>query len=171
MSKPTILGLAVAFVTAMAMLSGIVLCDVSSIKDTSITAGVIPYISITPPDMSTHWSINPSILNTITKDLIVNANADWKLAAKSPNGANMKATDANGINHTLKNYIQIATTNVSAFKPSNTTNNYFLHKTTHGSSQHIPITFQQQGSFDDIIEENDTPLDYSVMITFTGMLE
>lgn len=171
MIKPTILSLAAALVTAMVMLSGIVLCDTSSIRDTAITAEVTPYISITPPDMSAHWSINPSILNTITKDLIVNANADWKVGAKAPNGANMKATGTNGINHTLLNYMQISTTNLSAFKPSTTTNNYFLHKTTHGSNQHFPITFHQQGSFDDIIEENDTPLDYSAVVTFTGMLE
>ncbi len=169
MNKPIILGLAVAFVTAMALLCGIVLCD--SIKDTTITAEVIPYISITPPDMTAHWSINPSILNTITKDLIVNANADWKVGAKAPGGANMKAVGPAGTNHTLLNYIQIATTNVTPFKPSTTTNNYFLRKTAHGANQHFPITFQQQGSFDDIIEENDTTLDYSAVVTFTGMLE
>lgn len=171
MSKPTILGLAVALVTAIAMLSGIVLCEVTSIRDTAITAEVTPYISITPPDMSARWIINPSILNAITKDLIVNANADWKVGAKAPNGANMKATGTNGINHTLVNYMQISTTNVSPFKPSTTTNNYFLRKTIHGSNLRFPITFHQQGSFDDIIQENDTPLDYSVVVTFTGMLE
>ncbi|MFB3766022.1 MAG: hypothetical protein ACE14P_12355 [Methanotrichaceae archaeon] len=166
MNKSIILGLAVAFVTAMASLCSIVLCD--SIKDTAITAEVIPYISIAPPDMSARWSINPSILNTITKDLIVNANADWKVGAKAPNGAYMKVA---GTNRTLLNYMQIATTNVTPFKPSTTTNNYFLRKTTHGANQHFPITFQQQGSFDDVIEENDTSLDYSILVTFTGMLE
>ena len=99
MKKQMLLSLAVAFVTAMAILCGIVLCD--SIKDTTITAEVTPYISITPPDMSAAWSINPSILNTITKDLIVNANADWKVGAKAPNGANMKAVGPSGINYTL----------------------------------------------------------------------
>ncbi|MGA9100084.1 MAG: hypothetical protein WB392_14255 [Methanotrichaceae archaeon] len=169
MKKQMLLSLAVAFVTAMAILCGIVLCD--SIKDTTITAEVSPYISITPPDMSAAWSINPSILNTITKDLIVNANADWKVGAKAPNGANMKAVGPSGTNYTLANNIQISTTNVTPFKPSTTTNNYFLRKTVHKANQHFPITFQQQGSFDDIIEENGTSLDYSTVVTFTGMLE
>lgn len=168
MNKPMLIDLAVAFFTAMALLCGIVFCD--SIKDTTITAEVSPYISITPPDMTAQWTINPSILNTITKDLIVNANADWKIGAKAPSGAYMKAAGPSS-NHTLLNNIQIATANVTPFKPSATTNNYFLKKSTHGANQHFPITFQQQGSFDDIIEDNGTPLDYSIVVTFTGMLQ
>ncbi len=168
MSKQ-ILGLAVALVTAMAMLCSIVLCD--SIRDTTITASVSPYISITPPDMSARWSLNPSIANTVTKDLRVNANADWKVGAKAPNGANMKAVGINGTNYTLLNNIQIATTDVPPFKPSASTNNYFLRKATPGANQRFPITFQQQGSFDDIIAENGTSLDYSIIVTFTGALQ
>lgn len=167
MNKTALIDIAVALVTAMAMLCGIVLCD--SVKETTITAEVSPYISITPPDMSARWSINPNILNTITKDLVVNANADWKVGAKAPNGANMKAIGINGTNYTLKNYMQIASTNVNPFKPS-TTNKQILENTTHRANQRFPITFQQQGSFDDVVAENGTSLDYSILVTFTGAL-
>lgn len=169
MSKIKALGLAVAFIATTALLSSIVFCE-DSIKDTTITAKVSPSISITPPDAPAAWTINPGILNTYTKNITVNANADWEVGVKGPNGAYMQAIGPDGTNYTLTNYLQIAATNVNPFKPSTTTNNYFLKGTKHGSNQGYPITFQQRGSFDDVVEYNGTPLGYSIVVTFTGKL-
>jgi len=169
MKEQKLLNIAVALITAMALLCGMVLCD--SVKETTITASVSPYISITPPEMSSTWSIDPINVNTITKNLIVDANTDWEVGVKAPNGAYMKAVGPTGANYTLSNYIQISTTDVRPFKPSATTNNYFLKNTTRGANQKFPITFQQQGSLDDVVEENGTSLAYSIVVTFTGKLQ
>jgi hypothetical protein len=168
MSKPKSAVIAVSFAAAIALLSGTAFCDVSSVKDTTITAEIVPSISITAPDMSARWIINPGIVNTITKDLIVSADADWEVGVKGPNGANMKAVGI-GRNYTLHNYLQIAAANVTPFKLP-TTNNFFLKQTARCSNKRFPITFQQQGSFEDTIEENGTPLVYSIIVTFTGRL-
>ncbi len=159
------LGLAIAFVTAIVLLSSIVFCE-----DTSVTAKVIPAISITPPEGASSWNINPAIMNTYTKNLIVNANADWEVGVKSINATYMQAKGASGKDYKLLNSMYISTTNITPFKLSSSTNNYFLKGTKHGSNQIFPITFQQQGSFDDIVEENDTPIAYSIVVTFTGKL-
>ncbi len=158
-------GLAIAFVTAIAVLS----CTVFG-EETSLTAKVTPAISITPPEGIVSWAINPAIINTYMKPLIVNTNADWKITVKGQNGGYMQATSSNGTIYKLHNQIAIAAPGIIPVKPS-TTSKTLLEGTTHGANQNYPITFQQQGSFDDITNENSTmPLTYSTVVTFTGSL-
>lgn len=152
-----------AIVTAIVILSGTVLGEY-----TSLTAKVNPAISITPPEGISSWTLNPAIVNTQNKSLIVNANAPWKVSVKSQNGSNMQAMGSNGT-RSLKNPIMLIVP--GATQAPSKTSKILLEGTTLGANQNFPVTFQQQGSFDDVVTENGVPLMYSIVVTFTGGLQ
>lgn len=164
MYKQRVLGTAIAFLAIIVIMSGAVLGEY-----TSLTAKVIPAISIIPPEGISSWNINPAIINSQTKSLIVNANADWKVSVKSQNGSYMQARGSNGT-YPLENPIMLVVPGKEPLKPT-TTSKTLLEGTTPIANQNYPVTFQQQGSFKDFADDNGTPLLYSIVITFTGSLQ
>lgn len=156
--------MAIALVATIVILSGTVLGEY-----TSLTAKVNPGISITPPEGLSSWTLNPAIVNTHIKSLIVNANAPWKVSVKSQNGSYMQARGSNDT-YSLEKPIELVVPGATPLKPTSTSKT-LLEGTTPGANQNFPVTFQQQGSFNDDVSENSTPLMYSIVITFTGSLQ
>ncbi len=156
--------MAITFIAAIVILSGTVLGEY-----TSLTAKVNPAISITPPEGISSWTLNPGIANTYAKSLIVNANAPWKVSVKSQNGSYMQAMGSNGT-RSLEKPMELIVQGATPLKPTSTSKT-LLEGTTIGANQNFPVTFQQQGSFNDIVNENGMPLMYSIVVTFTGSLQ